>query len=76
MQSRQYTGMTEILHYVGVIFCLLLTIPFKLTAVLHINEFINDFMVYITTMISYCPIRTGPSVCLHVRNRLLQEEIL
>jgi hypothetical protein len=41
-QIRQRIGTAEILHYVGVIFCLLLMISFKSIAVLNLNEFSND----------------------------------
>jgi hypothetical protein len=40
------------MHYVGVIFCLLSTISFKLIAALHFNEFHNGYMAHITIMIT------------------------
>ena len=68
--------MAEILHYVGIIISLLLAISFKLTAVLYFNEFNNDYMAHVTIMINIPDVQGLPSVRLHVRSRLSQEEIL
>jgi len=68
-------GTAEILHYVGVIFCLLLTISFKLTAALHFNEFNNNYMAHTTIMITIADVQRLPSA-VYVEEVDLQEKNL